>query len=753
MKWTNYLRGYQKRWFVLSNGLLSYYKTQEEMHHTCRGTLNLAGAFINTIDACHFEVTSGPYQMFHLKAHNEVERQRWVTALELARQKAMENDSGESDDDSVVEEGDSSIKLKGKLKELQAGQDSLLKNCNSLLRSLSELESNQKVVSNSKEKLTAVKHMANSYMKLASEFYQQADHTQKIWAKALKREKIKSERILETMEEIVQDLPPVALTNSDTKELKRTPSKEKTSSSEKPTPGRPVRLEQPDGPPPLDKRHSVVVVASSTCPDDDDEAFVDAISDFPTSPPPAKPKVMHQRSVSDGSILVPKKVEQEPSNHSIVSVSGDNKMATTPNGPVPSFFVDVKPTIANRRTIVPDKPQVRLNLWAIMKNCIGRDLSKIPMPVNFNEPISFTQRVMEDVSYCNILTQAASLTDSTERLAYVGAFSVSSYASTSYRVVKPFNPLLGETYELDRRAEMGWRGFCEQVSHHPPASAMVVENEKWTYWQEFTMTSKFRGAYLTIIPYGIAHLKMHTSGDHYTWSRPNMTVYNIIVGKLYIDHVGETEITNHVTGDRLAMKWHGYTYFTRERQRKVTGTVYDKHDNPRYVLTGYWDDYIECAKVISSSGKNLKTEAAKVVWKMDPIESGIEKRYNFGSFQSSLNEPEEGVAPTDSRLRPDIRLTEQGDYDAANAEKLRLEEKQRAKRRLRESASQRAAEARERGENELAEKLEEEASYNPVWFRKQYDPYANAMFHQYKGGYWEAKQSGKFPELDLPDLY
>lgn len=25
-KWTNYLKGYQKRWFVLSNGLLSYYR-------------------------------------------------------------------------------------------------------------------------------------------------------------------------------------------------------------------------------------------------------------------------------------------------------------------------------------------------------------------------------------------------------------------------------------------------------------------------------------------------------------------------------------------------------------------------------------------------------------------------------------------------------------------------------------------------------------------------------------------------------
>lgn len=25
-KWTNYLRGYQRRWFVLSEGLLSYYR-------------------------------------------------------------------------------------------------------------------------------------------------------------------------------------------------------------------------------------------------------------------------------------------------------------------------------------------------------------------------------------------------------------------------------------------------------------------------------------------------------------------------------------------------------------------------------------------------------------------------------------------------------------------------------------------------------------------------------------------------------
>lgn len=45
---------------------------------------------------------------------------------------------------------------------------------------------------------------------------------------------------------------------------------------------------------------------------------------------------------------------------------------------------------------------------------------------------------------------------------------------------------------------------------------------------------------------------------------------------------------------------------------------------------------------------------------------------------------EEGLAPTDSRKRPDQRLMEEGKWDDANDEKLRLEEKQRAARRQRE---------------------------------------------------------------------
>jgi len=71
-----------------------------------------------------------------------------------------------------------------------------------------------------------------------------------------------------------------------------------------------------------------------------------------------------------------------------------------------------------------------------MKNCIGKELTKIPMPVNFSEPLSMLQRLTEDFEYSEILDEAAKCKDSAEQLSYVAGFTVSSYATTS--VLKQF---------------------------------------------------------------------------------------------------------------------------------------------------------------------------------------------------------------------------------------------------------------------------------------------------------------------------
>lgn len=74
------------------------FRTQAEMGHTCRGTINLATANIAVEDSCNFVISNGGAQTYHLKASSEVERQRWITALELAKAKAvrMQAESGQS---------------------------------------------------------------------------------------------------------------------------------------------------------------------------------------------------------------------------------------------------------------------------------------------------------------------------------------------------------------------------------------------------------------------------------------------------------------------------------------------------------------------------------------------------------------------------------------------------------------------------------------------------------------------------------
>lgn len=61
------------------------FRTQAEISQLCRGTISLHGATIQTEDSCTIVISNGGAQTFHLRATTEVERQRWVTVMELAK--------------------------------------------------------------------------------------------------------------------------------------------------------------------------------------------------------------------------------------------------------------------------------------------------------------------------------------------------------------------------------------------------------------------------------------------------------------------------------------------------------------------------------------------------------------------------------------------------------------------------------------------------------------------------------------------
>uniref|UniRef100_A0A671YFH7 Oxysterol-binding protein n=1 Tax=Sparus aurata TaxID=8175 RepID=A0A671YFH7_SPAAU len=725
-KWTNYIKGYQRRWFVLSNGLLSYYRTQAEMGHTCRGTINLATANIAVEDSCNFVISNGGAQTYHLKANSEVERQRWITALELAKAKAvrMQAESDDSGDDCPAvpptsgqgggcrnSEVQSTLRtLNSKVEDLTTCNDLIVKHGSALQRSLSELEGIRvggdmgEKIRQVTERATLFRITSNAMINACRDFLSLAQSHSKRWQKALHGERDQRIRLEETLEQLAKQ----------------------HNHLERAFRGATV-LPSSFSNPALGNKGTALIPA---CASDDDNEFFDAMEDpaeFITVP--ADPKY-HRRSGSNVSGF---SSETGMDDQSFDELS----LASNPESPQP---LELEP-VRQRRTRIPDKPNYYLNLWSIMKNCIGKELSKIPMPVNFNEPLSMLQRLSEDLEYYELLDKAAKCQSSLEQMCYVAAFTVSSYSTTVHRTGKPFNPLLGETFELDRLSECGYRSLCEQVSHHPPAAAHHAISEKgWTLRQEITLASKFRGKYLSIMPLGECN-------------------------ETYVGH-GEIDVVNHKTGDRCHLKFAPYSYFSRDVPRKVTGVVTDKDGKAHYVLSGTWDEKMEFSRIMQSSkGENgtegkqrtvYQTLKAKEIWTKNPLPEGAENMYFFSSLALTLNEPEEGVAPTDSRRRPDQRLMEDGRWDEANAEKQRLEEKQRITRREREREAVKAASSPEEAVtedsiNDSPLKSAHQDNYQAMWFEKLDDPVSGETLHVYKGGYWEAKEQGSWDTC--PDIF
>ncbi|XP_074766643.1 pleckstrin homology domain-containing family A member 3 [Athene noctua] len=122
-KWTNYLAGWQPRWFVLDNGILSYYDSQDDVCKGSKGSIKMAVCEIkvHATDNTRMELIIPGEQHFYMKAVNAAERQRWLVALGSA--KACLADSRTKKEKEINETNES---LKTKMSELRLYCDLLM---------------------------------------------------------------------------------------------------------------------------------------------------------------------------------------------------------------------------------------------------------------------------------------------------------------------------------------------------------------------------------------------------------------------------------------------------------------------------------------------------------------------------------------------------------------------------------------------------------------------------------------------------
>uniref|UniRef100_A0A8C2Q1C7 Oxysterol binding protein-like 6 n=1 Tax=Cyprinus carpio TaxID=7962 RepID=A0A8C2Q1C7_CYPCA len=403
----------------------------------------------------------------------------------------------------------------------------------------------------------------------------------------------------------------------------------------------------------------------------------------------------------------------------------DNVSRQMPNGDLASGAFR-----NGRRTCLPaPAPDTsNINLWNILKNNIGKDLSKVSMPVELNEPLNTLQHMCEELEYTELLDKAAQTDDPYERMVRSNQPSKSSYCTYSFTLIfqqrKVVQSVRGET-ETCPHTRILYLPVCVQVSHHPPISACHCESQNFTFWQDVRWKNKFWGKSMEILPIGTVNVMLPSYGDHYEWNKVTTCVHNILSGRRWIEHYGEVTIRNTRNTTCICKLTFVKGNYWSSNVNEVQGSVMEQEGKVIHRLFGKWHEGLYCGVPPS----------AKCIWRPGSMPTDYELYYGFSRFAIELNElcPElkELLPPTDARFRPDQRYLEEGNVQMAAAEKQRIEEQQRNRRKWLE-------------ENNIR--------HQPRFFKKVMDSHQRERWVS-NNTYWELRKDPGFLKLENPELW
>jgi len=323
----------------------------------------------------------------------------------------------------------------------------------------------------------------------------------------------------------------------------------------------------------------------------------------------------------------------------------------------------------------------RASFFQQIKDMVGKDVSSLlSVPVYFMEPFTNLQKMAEIMEYASLLNQAADQDDEHLRLALCAAFAVSMYPSCE-RTCKPFNPILGETFQYhDKSLELDF--LAEQVSHHPPVGVAHATTPRWSYHITSCPSTTFLGNSIEIFPKGRTRIHFVGSDDTYYVIPPTTKANNIIVGWPWIDSYG-TLTVGCSSGAKCELEFTPCGW-TGSGRWEVDGYVYSREKVKVLKVYGKWNhsiSYVPC----DSEGKVSPGKEPVVLWTANPKPEG--DKYGFTYFAHKLNSVDDAVdhlLPSDGRRRRDRYLLEKGQQGEAQSAKSTIEEQQRAERRERE---------------------------------------------------------------------
>uniref|UniRef100_A0A8C2QMJ8 Oxysterol-binding protein n=1 Tax=Cricetulus griseus TaxID=10029 RepID=A0A8C2QMJ8_CRIGR len=324
---------------------------------------------------------------------------------------------------------------------------------------------------------------------------------------------------------------------------------------------------------------------------------------------------------------------------------------------------------------------------------LGMDLTKVVLPTFILERRSLLEMYADFFAHPDLFVSISDQKDPRDRMVQVVKWYLSAFHAGRRGSVakKPYNPILGEIFqchwtlpndteentELVSEGPVPWVSknsvtfVAEQVSHHPPISAFYAEcfNKKIQFNAHIWTKSKFLGMSIGVHNIGQGCVSCLEYDEHYILTFPNGYGRSILTVP-WVELGGECNIHCSKTGYSANIVFHTKPFYGGKKHR-ITAEIFSPNDKKSFCsIEGEWNG-IMYAKY--ATGENTIFVDTK---KLPIIKKKVRKL-------EDQNEYESRCLWKDVTFNLKIR-----DIDAATEAKHRLEERQRA-------------EARERKEKEI----------------------------------------------------
>ncbi|XP_054458483.1 oxysterol-binding protein-related protein 9 isoform X1 [Anoplopoma fimbria] len=699
-KWTNVMKGWQYRWFVLdyNAGLLSYYTSKDKMMRgSRRGCVRLRGAVIGIDDEddSTFTITVDQ-KTFHFQARDADEREKWIHALEgtILRHtlQLREAETGlvpsVQDFDKKLAEADAYLQIL--IDQLKLFDDKI-KDCK-------EDESRRKVEILKETTCSMVESIKHCIVLLQI-------------AKDQSNEQQHANGLISTINPVdgIYQPPldnPVVNTTMPTQTTLPTDGSQVCKSDQRPS-------TLPVGP-------VVTVMGSLQTPTPNSTGSLPSDPSSGLASPSHMPLPLHSvpdfsySSSEDEFYDADEFYQSSTSPKHCIDPSGPQAASSLANEGTalkrPNTTESLNSSMSNGTTdadqfdhddrdddgegeSVEEHKSVIMHLLSQVR--LGMDLTKVVLPTFILERRSLLEMYADFFAHPDVFVSIAEQLEARDRMVHVVKWYLSAFHAGRKGSVakKPYNPILGEVFychwdlpseteepsqptETVSEGPVPWSSsnsvcfVAEQVSHHPPISAFYAEclNRKIQFNAHIWTKSKFLGMSIGVHNIGQGCVSCLEHDEHYILTFPNGYGRSILTVP-WVELGGECNISCSKSGYSANIVFHTKPFYGGKKHR-ITAEIFAPNDKKSFCsIEGEWNGVMYAKWATGENTVFIDTR-------------------RIGIIKKKVRKLEDQLDYESRRLWRDVTLNlKQKDIDAATDAKHRLEEKQRA-------------EARERKENE-----------------------------------------------------